>query len=41
VARSVRMRATVPVESITLFESTLAPAGAPYRRVHAAPLGGR
>jgi len=41
VARSVRVRATVPVERITLFESTLAPSGARYRRVHAAPLGGR
>jgi 2'-5' RNA ligase len=40
-ARSVRVRATVRVEWITLFESTLAPAGARYRRVHAAPLGGR
>ena len=41
VARSVRVRMTVPVERITLFESTLAPSGARYRRVHAAPLGGR
>jgi len=41
VARSVRTRATVRVERITLFESTLAPSGARYRRVHAAPLGGR
>ena len=41
VARSVRERMTVPVEWITLFESTLAPSGARYRRVHAAPLGGR
>ena len=41
VARSVRMRATMPVERITLFESTLAPSGAHYRRLHAAPLGGR
>ena len=41
VARRVRMRMTVPVERITLFESTLAPAGARYRRIHAAPLGGR
>ena len=39
VARSVRVRATVPVERITLFESTLAPSGARYRRVHAATLG--
>jgi 2'-5' RNA ligase len=41
VARTVRLKATVPVERITLFESTLAPSGARYRRVHAAPLGGR
>ena len=41
VARSVRTRVTVRVERITLFESTLAPSGARYRRVHAAPLGGR
>jgi RNA 2',3'-cyclic 3'-phosphodiesterase len=41
VARTVRMRAMVPVEQITLFESTLAPAGARYRRIHAASLGGR
>jgi 2'-5' RNA ligase len=41
VARSVRVRATVPVERITLFESTLAPSGAHYRRVHSATLGGR
>jgi len=41
VARSVRVRATVLVERITLFESALAPSGARYRRVHAAPLGGR
>ena len=40
-ARSVRVGATVRVEWIALFESTLAPAGARYRRVHAAPLGGR
>lgn len=40
-ARAVRARATVRVEWITLFESTLAPSGARYRRVHAAPLGGR
>ena len=40
-ARSVRVRATVSVEWITLFESTFAPSGARYRRVHAAPLGGR
>jgi 2'-5' RNA ligase len=41
VARSVRVQATVPVERITLLESTLTPSGARYRRVHAAPLGGR
>jgi 2'-5' RNA ligase len=41
VARSVRVSATVPVEHITLFESTLAPSGARYRRVHSATLGGR
>ena len=41
VARTVRMKATVSVERITLFESTLAPTGARYRRIHAAPLGGR
>jgi RNA 2',3'-cyclic 3'-phosphodiesterase len=41
VARSVRVRATVPVERITLFESTLAPSGARYRRLHSAILGGR
>ena len=40
-ARSVRARGTVRVECITLFESTLASSGARYRRVHAAPLGGR
>jgi 2'-5' RNA ligase len=41
VARTVRMKATVSVEQITLFESTLAPTGARYRRIHAASLGGR
>lgn len=41
VARTVRMKAVVPVEQITLFESTLAPTGARYRRIHAASLGGR
>jgi 2'-5' RNA ligase len=41
VARTVRTTAATPVESITLFESTLAPSGAGYRRIHAAPLGGR
>ena len=41
VARTVRVKTMVPVERITLFESTLAPTGARYRRIHAAPLGGR
>jgi 2'-5' RNA ligase len=41
VARSVRLRATVLVEQITLFESILAPSGARYRCVHSATLGGR
>jgi len=41
VARSVRVRASVPVERITLFESILAPSGARYRCVHSATLGGR
>lgn len=41
VARTVRAQATVLVEQITLFESTLAPTGARYRRIHAALLGGR
>jgi RNA 2',3'-cyclic 3'-phosphodiesterase len=41
VARTVRVRATELVERITLFESTLAPTGACYRRIHAATLGGR
>lgn len=40
-ARRVRMKANVQVERITLFESTLAPTGARYRRIHAASLGGR
>jgi 2'-5' RNA ligase len=40
-ARRVRMEAIVLVERITLFESSLAPTGASYRRIHAAPLGGR
>ena len=40
-ARGVRMQANVLVERITLFESTLAPTGARYRRIHAASLGGR
>jgi 2'-5' RNA ligase len=41
VARSVRLRTTVLVEQITLFESILAPSGARYRCVHSATLGGR
>jgi len=41
VARTVRVKATVLVDHITLFESTLAPTGARYRRLHAASLGGR
>ena len=41
VARTVRVKATTLVERITLFESTLAPSGARYRRLHAATLGGR
>jgi 2'-5' RNA ligase len=41
VARTVRMKETVRVERITLFESTLAPTGAQHRRIHEAPLGGR
>jgi len=40
-ARAIRLRATQRVTEITLFESTLAPSGARYRRVHAATLGGR
>jgi len=39
-ARSVRVRVSEMVERITLFESTLAPSGARYRRLHAATLGG-
>jgi 2'-5' RNA ligase len=41
VARTVRLRTTERVEGITLFQSTLAPSGAQYRRVHVATLGGR
>jgi 2'-5' RNA ligase len=37
----VRLRATEQVGHISLIESTLAPTGARYRRVHAATLGGR
>jgi 2'-5' RNA ligase len=40
-ARAVRVRATVLVERIILFESILAPSGARYRCVHSATLGGR
>ena len=40
-ARSVRVQTSVHVKQITLFESTLAPTGARYRRIHAASLGGR
>jgi 2'-5' RNA ligase len=40
-ARKIRVQASVHVERITLFESMLAPSGAHYRRIHAAPLGGR
>lgn len=39
-ARGVAFAATSPVDGLTLFESTLAPSGARYRRVYAAPLGG-
>jgi 2'-5' RNA ligase len=41
VARTVRMKASVLVDHVTLFESTLSPTGARYRRLHAASLGGR
>jgi 2'-5' RNA ligase len=41
VARTVRMKASVLVDHVTLFESTLAPSGARYRRLHTASLGGR
>jgi RNA 2',3'-cyclic 3'-phosphodiesterase len=40
-ARSVRLQVVEQVNSITLYESTLAPSGAHYRRVHVATLGGR
>lgn len=40
-AREVDFSASVHVAELTLFESTLAPAGARYRRIHAATLGGR
>jgi 2'-5' RNA ligase len=39
-ARRVAFAATSPVHGLTLFESTLAPTGARYRRVHTALLGG-
>ena len=40
-ARTIDFSAVQNVEAITLFESTLAQAGAPYRRLYAASLGGR
>ena len=40
-ARKVDFTAAVNVAEMTLFESTLAPDGARYRRIHAATLGGR
>ena len=40
-ARKVDFTASVNVAEMTLFESTLAPSGAHYRRIHAATLGGR
>ena len=40
-ARKVDFTAVVHVAGLTLFESTLAPTGARYRRIHAATLGGR
>lgn len=40
-ARTVDFSATQEIVELTLFESTLAAAGATYRRVHAATLGGR
>jgi 2'-5' RNA ligase len=39
-ARRVAFASTSLVRGLTLFESTLAPSGAGYRRVHAALLGG-
>jgi 2'-5' RNA ligase len=39
-ARDVAFTATQEVAALTLFGSTLAPAGARYRRLHAAPLEG-
>ena len=41
VAQAIDFSATQEVMAISLFESTLAPTGATYRRVHAATLGGR
>jgi 2'-5' RNA ligase len=40
-ARRIAFSATQPVAALTLFESVPAPAGTPYRRVHAATFGGR
>lgn len=40
-ARGIPFSATQEVAAITLFDSVLAPTGARYRRLHAAPLGGR
>ena len=40
-ARRIDFTAAVDVVELTLFESTLAPSGARYRRMHAATLGGR
>jgi 2'-5' RNA ligase len=39
-ARTIDFTATTDVSEITLFESTLASAGARYRRLHGATLGG-
>ncbi|CAN5915576.1 RNA 2',3'-cyclic phosphodiesterase [soil metagenome] len=41
VAQAIDFSATQDVAAISLFESMLAPAGATYRRGHAATLGGR
>ena len=41
VARKVDFSATVNVDEMVLFESTLAPTGARHGRIHAATLGGR
>jgi len=40
-AREVSYSATVPVDRLTLFDSATGVHGAPYRRLHAAILGGR